>query len=373
MERLHQMSEIKCPHCGKVFKIDETGYSDIAKQVRDREFEKALSERLEFANSEKVNALLLSESKKDIEIQRLVSEKELQKAKDEMSLNKALTAVKEQFEAEMKLKDEQIAFHKDYKAKLPTKLVGESLEQHCEIEFNKLRAAGFPRAYFEKDSDASTGSKGDYIFREADENGIEFISIMFEMKNENDTTATKKRNEDFFKELDKDRREKGCEYAVLVSLLEIESDLYEGIVDVSHRYPKMYVVRPQFFIPIITLLRNSSQKSLEYKVELARIKEENFDVTKFKDKLEDFKKGFARNTKLASDKFQLVIEEIDKSILHLQKTKEALLGTDKNLQLANGKLDDLTVRQLTRGNPTMEAKFKEISNSRFDSDEGSET
>lgn len=362
------MQEIECPNCGKAFKIDESGYSNIVKQIRDREFDKDLHDRLALAESEKTKALLIVESQKEIEIQKLKSEIELQKSKEEVNLTQSIASVKDAYEKEMKLKDTEIEYYKDYKAKLSTKMVGESLEQHCEIEFNKLRATGFSRAFFEKDSDASTGSKGDYIFRESDENGVEFISIMFEMKNENDTTATKKKNEDFLKELDKDRNEKGCEYAVLVSLLESESDLYNtGIVDVSHRYPKMYVVRPQFFIPIITLLRNTSQKSLEYKTELARVKAENFDVTTFKDKLEDFKKGFFRNTKLASDKLTIVIEEIDKSILHLQKTKEALLGTDKNLQIANGKLDELSIRQLTRGNPTMEAKFRESTNTELDS------
>lgn len=357
------MQDIKCPHCGMAFKIDESGYSDILKQVHDREFDKAINARITDIEAKNAAAILLAQTQKDIEIQKLKSEIEIQKTKEEVALSQALVAANEEFLKEIKLKDAEILQYKDFRARLSTKMVGESLEQHCETEFNKLRATGFTRAFFEKDSDAKGGSKGDYIFREADEGGNEFISIMFEMKNESAETATKKKNEDFLKELDKDRNEKGCEYAVLVSLLESESELYNvGIVDVSHRYPKMYVVRPQFFIPIITLLRNTSQKSLEYKVELARVKEENFDVTTFKDKLDDFKIGFARNTKLASEKFQLVVEEIDKSILHLQKTREALLGTDRNLQLANGKLDDLTIRQLTRGNPTMTAKFKELSN-----------
>jgi hypothetical protein len=239
-------------------------------------------------------------------------------------------------------------------------MVGESLEQHCEIEFNQLRAAGFPRAYFEKDNDARSGSKGDYIFRDHDEAGTEFISIMFEMKNEADATATKKKNEDFFKELDKDRREKGCEYAVLVSLLEPDNELYNvGIVDVSHRYPKMYVVRPQFFIPIITLLRNAAQSTLEYRTELARVQEQNLDITNFEQELETFKTGFARNYDLASRKFKTAIDEIDKTIDHLQKTKDALLGSENNLRLANNKADDLTIKKLTKGNPTMAAKFAE--------------
>ncbi|CAB4773033.1 MAG: DUF2130 domain-containing protein [Actinobacteria bacterium] len=355
------MQEINCPQCGKVFKIDESGYSDIVKQVRDSEFNKDLKDRLALAESEKTNELLHMESQKNSEIQKLQTQIELQKSKEEVNLNQSIASVKEEYEKVMKLKDTEIEYYKDYKVKLSTKMVGESLEQHCEIEFNKLRATGFSRAFFEKDSDASAGSKGDYIFRESDENGVEFISIMFEMKNESDTTATKKKNEDFLKELDKDRNEKGCEYAVLVSLLESDSDLYNtGIVDVSHRYPKMYVVRPQFFIPIITLLRNTSQKSLEYKVELKRLEAENFDVTTFKDKLEDFKKGFARNRKLASDNFEKVIIEIDKSIKHLEETKDALLLTDKNLQIANRKLDDLTIQKLTRENPTMASKFKAL-------------
>ncbi len=355
------MQEINCPHCGKAFKIDESGYSDILKQVHDREFDKALNERLALAETEKVSAVLLAESKKEIEIERLQSAIDLQKTKEEVALSEALTAAKEQYVEEIKQKDSEIAYYKDYKAKLSTKMVGESLEQHCETEFNKLRATGFARAFFEKDSDASGGSKGDYIFREADEDQNEFISIMFEMKNESDTTATKKKNEDFLKELDKDRNEKGCEYAVLVSLLETESDLYNvGIVDVSHRYPKMYVVRPQFFIPIITLLRNSSQKALQYKAELARVKEQNIDITTFEVDLDAFKTAFGRNYRLASEKFKTAITEIDKTIDHLQKTKDALLSSDDNLRLANNKADELTIKKLTRGNPTMANKFKEI-------------
>ena len=247
------------------------------------------------------------------------------------------------------------------KARLSTKMVGETLEQHCETEFNRIRATAFPKAYFEKDNDSRTGSKGDYIFRDSDDAGTEIVSIMFEMKNENDQTATKKKNEDFFKELDKDRNEKNCEYAVLVSLLEPDSELYNtGIVDVSHRYRKMYVVRPQFFIPIITLLRNAAQNSLKYKKELALVKEQNIDITNFESELEAFKTGFARNYELASKKFKTAIEEIDKTIDHLQKTKDALLGSENNLRLANNKADDLTVKKLTKGNPTMAAKFAEL-------------
>jgi hypothetical protein len=253
------------------------------------------------------------------------------------------------------------------KAKLSTKMVGETLEQHCEIEFAKIRSAAFPMAYFEKDNNAKTGSKGDYIFREADNAGTEFISIMFEMKNENDETSTKKKNEDFFKELDKDRNEKGCEYAVLASLLEPNNELYNGgIVDVSYRYPKMYVIRPQFFIPMITLLRNAAQNSLKYKTELALVKAQNIDISNFEDELDNFKDAFGKNYDLASKRFQTAIEEIDKSIDHLQKTKEALLGTDRNLRLANDKAQDVTIKKLTRGNPTMAAKFEDLKKSDSD-------
>jgi hypothetical protein len=271
------------------------------------------------------------------------------------------TSLKEKYETQIKDRDDAIERLKDLKARLSTKMVGESLEQHCEIEFNRLRATGFPNAYFEKDNDASNGSKGDYIFRDSDDSGIEFISIMFEMKNEGDTTATKKKNEDFFRELDKDRNEKGCEYALLVSLLEPDSELYNtGIVDVSYKYPKMYVIRPQFFIPIITLLRNAAQNTIGYKKELARVKEQNVDITNFEDELEEFRVGFGRNYELASKKFKTAIAEIDKTIDHLQKTKEALLGSEDNLRLANNKADELTIKKLTRGNPTMAAKFEEL-------------
>jgi hypothetical protein len=270
------------------------------------------------------------------------------------------TSLKEKYETQIKDRDDAIERLKDLKAKLSTKMVGETLEQHCEIEFNRLRATGFPNAYFEKDNDARGGSKGDYIFRDTDDTGTSFVSIMFEMKNESDTTATKQKNEDFLKELDKDRNEKDCEYAVLVSLLEPDSELYNtGIVDVSHRYPKMYVVRPQFFIPIITLLRNAAQNSLEYKKELARVKEQNIDITHFEEELDEFRTGFARNYKLASQKFKTAIAEIDKTIDHLQKTKDALIGSENNLRLANNKAGDLTIKRLTKGNPTMAAMFDE--------------
>ena len=280
--------------------------------------------------------------------------------------SKKESAIREQniistYEEKLKFKDEEIERYKDFKLRQSTKMVGESLEQHCEIEFNKLRATGFRNAYFEKDNDARTGSKGDYIYREADEDGTEFISIMFEMKNEMDATATKKKNEDFFKELDKDRREKNCEYAVLVSMLESENELYNtGIVDVSYRYPKMYVIRPQFFIPIITLLRNAAQNSLEYRKELSVIKTQNIDISNFENDLNEFKDKFSRNYRLASEKFKKAIEEIDKTIDHLQKTKEALMSSENNLRLANNKAEDLSIKRLTRNNPTMAAKFAEL-------------
>ena len=270
-------------------------------------------------------------------------------------------SLKESHSSEIRAKEEQIAYYKDFKARQSTKMVGESLEQHCEIEFNRLRATAFPKAYFEKDNDAQGGSKGDYIFRDQDDAGIEIVSIMFEMKNESDATATKKKNEDFLKELDKDRNEKGCEFGILVSLLEPEHELYNtGIVDVSYRYPKMYVVRPQFFIAIITLLRNAAMSALKYKSELALVKAQNVDITRFEDELESFKSGFARNYELASKKFKTAIDEIDKTIDHLQKTKDALLGSENNLRLANSKAEDLTVKKLTKDNPTMAAKFVEL-------------
>ncbi len=288
---------------------------------------------------------------------------ELRSGMEKAELEKQLLekSLKDKYETQLKDRDEAIERLRDMKAKLSTKMVGETLEQHCEIEFNRLRATAFPRAYFEKDNDMRGGSKGDYIFRDSDESGTEYISIMFEMKNEIDTTATKKKNEDFLKELDKDRNEKGCEYAVLVSLLELDNELYNGgIFDASHRYPKMYVVRPQFFIPIITLLRNAAQNTLPYKAEHARVREQNIDITNFESELEAFKNGFARNYDLASRKFKTAIAEIDKTIDHLQKTKDALLGSENNLRLANNKADDLTIKKLTRGNPTMAAKFEEL-------------
>ncbi len=460
------MHEIICPHCHKAFKIDEAGYAEILKQVRDSEFEQQLHERLELAEKDKQTALELEKiaaknaiqktvSVKDNEIQSLKAkleagemtkklavtealsqvEKEklalaneleqikrdkqaasesanlkletelektalskdkeiealkaqlnitqmeqkvaikdalntVEKERDELkrglekaALEKQLAekSLKDKYETQIKDRDDAIERLRDMKARLSTKMVGETLEQHCDTEFNRIRATAFPRAYFEKDNDARTGSKGDYIFRDSNEEGTEIISIMFEMKNETDTTTTKKKNEDFLKELDKDRREKNCEYAVLVSLLEPESELYNaGIVDMFHRYPKMYVIRPQFFIPIITLLRNAAMKSLEYKAELALMRAQNVDITNFEKDLDAFKNAFAKNYDLASRKFKTAIDEIDKSIDHLQKTKDALLGTDRNLRLANNKAQDVTIKKLARRNPTMKAKFDEL-------------
>lgn len=462
------MHEVNCPHCGKAFKIDEAGYADILKQVRDSEFDQQLHERLELAEQDKRNAVELATTKiaselqkataaketeiqelkakldagevarklavaealrtvekerdalaneleqarreresaselaeakrlnelqktvatKDAEIQNLKTKLETSEVAQKMVTTEAVSAVvkerdelknsleraelekqlaekslKDKYETQIKDRDEAIERLRDLKARLSTKMVGETLEQHCETEFNRIRATAFPRAYFEKDNDARTGSKGDYIFRDSDESGTEIVSIMFEMKNENDGTVTKNKNEDFLKELDRDRTEKGCEYAVLVSLLEPDSEFYNiGIVDVFHRFSKMYVVRPQFFIPIITLLRNAAMNSLKYKTELAFVKTQSIDITKFETELESFKAAFARNYDLASWHFQKAIAEIDKSIEHLQKTKDALLGTDRNLRLANDKAQDVTIKKLTRGNPTMAAKFAELKN-----------
>lgn len=462
------MHEIICPNCGKAFKIDEAGYADIVKQVRDGEFEQQLHERLELAEQDKRNAIELAQAKvasemqkaasaKDSEIQELKAKLDAGEVARKLAVTEALSAVekerdalvneleqakrdqraaselaeaklvnglqraaamkdaeiqglnakldaievaqklaiteavgrvekerdelksdlaraelekqlaekslKDKYETQIKDRDDAIERLRDMKARLSTKMVGETLEQHCETEFNRIRATAFPKAYFEKDNDARSGSKGDYIFRDSDEASTEIVSIMFEMKNESDRTATKNKNEDFLKELDKDRAEKGCEYAVLVTLLEPDSDLYNtGIVDVFHRFQKMYVVRPQFFIPIITLLRNAAMNSLKYKSELALVKAQNIDITKFETELETFKTAFARNYDLASGHFQKAIAEIDKSIDHLQKTKDALLGTDRNLRLANDKAQDVTIKKLTRGNPTMAGKFAELKN-----------
>lgn len=402
------MQEIKCPNCGEVFKVDESSYDSIVKQVRDKEFSKEIEEREKHYAQEKEAAVKLTQakiseslnkelSKKDAEISALQAklkskidsmetekklaiseavtgkEKEISEQKEkivllsgqiEASEKTALLkeqTLKEAYEEKLKDKDEQIAYYKDLKARQSTKMVGETLEQHCEIEFNKLRATGFQNAYFEKDNDARSGSKGDFIFRDFADDGTEFISIMFEMKNEMDETATKHKNEDFLKELDKDRREKNCEYAVLVSLLESENELYNsGIVDVSHRYPKMYVIRPQFFIPMITLLRNASVNSLKYRQELAVIRNQNIDISRFEDDMNEFKDKFSRNYRLASEKFQKAIEEIDKTIDHLQKTKEALLSSENNLRLANNKAEELSIKKLTRNNPTMAEMFSEL-------------
>jgi hypothetical protein len=302
--------------------------------------------------------LAVSEAVKAVERERDELKNGLEKVNLEKDLEK--TKLKEIYEIQIKDREEQIERLRDMKAKLSTKMLGETLEQHCENEFNRIRATAFQNAYFEKDNDASSGSKGDYIFKDLDPDGNEIVSIMFEMKNESDTTATKKKNEDFLKELDKDRKEKNCEYAVLVSLLEPESELYNtGIVEVSHRYPKMYVVRPQFFLQIISLLRNAAMSSLQYKAELAMVKAQTIDVTNFENKLDDFKSAFSKNYELASRKFQTAIEEIDKSISHLEKTKEALISSDRNLRLANDKAQDVTVKKLTHGNPTMKQKFEE--------------
>jgi hypothetical protein len=460
------MNEIICPHCNKAFKIDETGYADILKQVRDSDFEHQLHERLELAEKEKQNAIELAKTKvtselqqassakdaviqelkaklesevvarqlavtqalsavekerdalanqltqakqevtsianlaeaklqneiqktasaKDSEIQSLKSRLEAIETEKTLAVNQAVSqvekerdalkaslvsaalekqlaesALKDKYETQIKDREDTIERLKDLKAKLSTKMIGETLEQHCENEFNRIRATAFPKAYFEKDNDARTGSKGDFIFRDLDDGGTEIVSIMFEMKNENDTTATKSRNEDFLKELDKDRNEKGCEYAVLVSLLEADNEFYNtGIVDVSYRYPKMYVIRPQFFITMITLLRNAALNSMKYKTELALVKAQNIDITNFENELESFKERFGRNYDLASRQFQTAIDEIDKSINHLQKTKDALLSTSNNLRLANDKAQDVTIKKLTKGNPTMAAKFDEL-------------
>lgn len=433
------MHEIKCPRCGEVFTVDESGYAAIVGQVRDEEFRRELTLRekqlaaekqkdIELVRTqaaraqeqseaellrqiaelkaelttrqshqelaikealEKQNESLAQREQQITELRARLEKEELsrqlaitravEEKKDELTdrdrqiaelnykLKEAATeslqkqqALRENFAIQLRAKEETIEYYKDLKARLSTKMVGETLEQHCETEFNRLRAAAFPYAYFEKDNDARTGSKGDYIYREATEDGIEFLSIMFEMKNEMDSTATKKKNEDFFKELDKDRQEKGCEYAILVSLLEPDSELYGGITDVSYRYPKMYVIRPQFFIPIITLLRSSALHTVEYRRQLAEIRSQNIDISNFEAEMNDFKSRFGRNYDIASRKFKTAIEEIDKTISHLQKTKEALLSSEDNLRLANNKAQELSVKRLTKNNPTMQAMFKEL-------------
>ncbi len=355
------MKDIKCPKCGEVFKVDEAGYADIAKQVRDQEFALALQEKVDQAEREKKSALQLVEVAKDGEIRDLQSALNSKDLEKELAVTKAVSEVESQKDEELKLMAAELAKYKDFKLKLSTKMVGESLEEHCEIEFNKIRATGFQRAYFEKDNKVVEGSKGDYVFKDFDDEGNEFVSIMFEMKNESEETEKKKKNEDFLKELDKDRNAKGCEYAVLVSVLEADNELYNsGIVDVSHLYPKMYVVRPNFFIPILTLIRNAAQATAASKAELARIKEENIDITNFERDLLNFQKAFARNYELAAGKFQDAIKSIDKSITQLEATKSALLGAERNLRLAKDKAEDVSVKKLVRGNPTMASKFKAL-------------
>ena len=346
-EALHQKE--------KEFNALQAELDQLKQQLQFKEVE--LSQKFQEDLHAKERTIL--ELKQEKELQQKEQEVQQTALKEKYELE--LRSKKDQFELELKAKDEAIAFYKDFKAKQSTKMVGESLEQHCEIEFNRLRMTAFPRAEFGKDNDAKTGSKGDYIYREYDENGIEILSIMFEMKNENDETATKKKNEHFFRELDKDRHEKQCEYAILVSLLEADNELYNtGIVDVSYQYPKMYVVRPQFFIPIITLLRNAALNSLQYKQELALMRDQHIDITHFEEDLETFKKGFARNYELASKKFQTAIDEIDKTIKSLEKTKAALLSSENNLRLANNKAEDLTVKKLVKNNPTMKQRFEEL-------------
>ena len=390
------MNEIKCPKCGTVFQISETDYESIVKQIRDKEFEKEITLRNEQHKIDKDNAIKLAKAdiekllsdelnKKDLEISELKNKLALQETNNKLEIKTALTekeneilnlnnklalqlkesdlkekTIKESYENKLKDKDEQIAYYKDFKTKQSTKMIGESLEQHCSVEFNRLRPL-FKNAYFEKDNDARSGSKGDFIFRDYDDEGNEIVSIMFEMKNEADQTATKHKNEHFFKELDKDRKEKNCEYAVLVSMLEADNDYYnDGIVDVSYLYDKMYVIRPQFFIPLITLIRNLANKSLDYKKELIQMKNQNIDITNFEENMNKFKTEFGRNYRLASEKFSKAIEEIDKTIDHLQKTKEALLSSENNLRLANNKAEDLTIKKVTRNNPTMTKMFEEL-------------
>ncbi len=405
------MQEIRCPNCGEVFQVDESGYEQIAHQIRDKEFSKELDRREKELETKKEQELTLirmqsekmynesltkkdtelsekdqritelqakleaSETEKQLAVAQAVEEKnneisqksseiadlkgELKSKETESSLNEK--SLKEQYEDRLRLKDEQIEYYKDFKARQSTKMIGESLEQHCLTQFNSIRMTAFPNAYFEKDNDARTGSKGDFIYRESSEDGTEFISIMFEMKNEADTTATKHKNEDFFKELDKDRREKGCEYAILVSLLEIDNEFYNnGIVDVSYKYPKMYVIRPQFFIPMITLLRNAAQNSLKYQQELQVVRNQQVDILNFEENMNTFKEGFARNYELASRKFQDAIDDIDKTIKALEKTKADLLSSDRNLRLANDKAQDLSIKKLTKNAPSVKAMFDEL-------------
>ena len=355
------MNDIKCPKCGETFKVDQAGYADIAKQVRDREFAQALQEKLDQVESAKNNENLVAQANKALEIEQLRSALTTKDLENKIALTKAVSEVEEKKNEELRLKEEELEKYKDYKLQLSTKMIGESLEQHCEDEFNKVRATGFAGAYFEKDNDAKTGSKGDFIFKDFDEDGNEFVSIMFEMKNESEGTANKKKNEDFFKELDKDRNEKECEYAVLVSLLEPESELFNrGIVDVSHKYPKMYVVRPQFFVPIIGILRNAAFNSSDLRNKLALALEEEKDFTSFEEELDQFQKGFYRNINLAKTQHDSVIKGIDDAIKKLQNAKDQLILSGNNLRLANEKLQDVSIKKLTKGNPTMQAKFAAV-------------
>lgn len=400
------MNEIKCPKCGEVFTIDEASYASIVKQVRDEEFNAELKSREEAFRNEKESAVRLAnvqnekdlqekiseknsiitqlkssleqkENEKELAIAKAVAEKETELNKKEIELSELKSKIensesqyalkertlKEGFDTQLKLRDDEIERLKDFKAKQSTKMVGESLEQYCHDEFNKIRMTAFPNAYFEKDNDSRTGSKGDFIYRECDENGVELISIMFEMKNEMETTVTKHKNENFFKELDKDRKEKNCEYAVLVSLLEADSDYYNaGIVDVSYQYEKMYVVRPQCFIPIITLLRNASLNSLKYKQELETVKNQNIDITNFENSLIDFKNDFSYNVEQAHKRFEEAIKGIDKTIESLTNIRKSLTKSDDQLKRANNKVDGVTIKKLTKGNPTMAAKFEELKN-----------
>lgn len=405
------MQEIKCPNCGTVFQVDESEYAQILRQVRDEEFKKELEYRakdleekkktdvqlVRMEQEKKLGEVITSKASELAEKERIIEQLRMQiageKTERELAVSKAVQqkekelsekqteitrlkgeisnteaqsklreqSMKTQYEDRLKLKDEQIEYYKDFKARQSTKMVGESLEQHCLNQFNSIRMTAFPNAYFEKDNEARSGSKGDFIFREAGADGTEFISIMFEMKNEMDETATKHKNEDFFKELDKDRRQKNCEYAVLVSLLEIDNELYNnGIVDVSYKYEKMYVIRPQFFIPMITLLRNAALNSLQYKQELQVVKNQQIDILHFEENMNAFKEGFARNYRIASDRFKTAIDEIDKTITHLQKTKDALLSSENNLRLANNKADDLSIKKLTKNAPAVREMFEEL-------------
>lgn len=355
------MNDIKCPKCGEVFKVDQAGYADIIKQVRDGEFAQELKKELAQAERNKQSEIEIAGGKKDLEIQKLQAAIEKKDLENELATKEALKELENKKNKELLLKEEELAVYKDYKLKLSTKMVGETLEKHCEIEFNKIRATGFQRAYFEKDNKVAAGSKGDYIFKDFSEEGIEFVSIMFETKNESDDTEKKKKNEEFLKELDKDRTAKGCEYAVLVTVLEAENELYNtGIVDVSHLYPKMYIVRPTFFIPILTLIRNAAQSTISSKSELAQLKEENIDITNFERDLLNFQNDFSDKFRLAGDRFEEAIDGIDKTIDQLEKVKKALLKSERHLQVAKNKIEDVSVKNLTRGNPTMAAKFKAL-------------